>query len=292
MTAAAQAERPMSIAEQATLVHGFSMADVDRASEIVVRKHLYSTFQIPDFDERLGLAWTGIVEELYGCGCGQGSCSRTTDLTFFDLLIAGRAALDKEVSDRLRHRGRKNDTGETGANFNKYWLPVMRQKHLTDDGFSNRLCEALSLRSALSVLTPRQYEVVSTFAAFNNSGIDAAAALGMRPKTFYSTLSDARRRIGEVWFEHETAPVKRKSEDACTSGHPRSEYGRKRADGNWRCHKCQLEQARRSRQNDLEARRAYDRRWKKHKRGNHTECLPEKCEHAAAASTASAEACA
>jgi hypothetical protein len=239
---------PLSIAQQATLVHGWTLADVNRAAGIAVSKHRFSgTF---DFEDRLDCAWHGVVVELY---------TRTDPPTFHELLRAGIDELNKEVGSYRRTYGRPDGDGPTTPNFKRYWLPVMRQKHYSDDGFTERLCEHIALRDALSVLTPEQYEALVALAAFDNHAPSAANALGLTLHQFRARVDRGRAAIKVVWFEGETPPArpkKGKNATTCLHGHSRAEYGRQRpSDGAWTCKKCDNASLRRSAQRRRERER-------------------------------------
>lgn len=224
-----------TIAETAELAWGYTMADINRAAGISVSKHRFSAGL--DFDDRLACAWYGVVVELY---------SRDDPPTFHELLRAGLDALGEENGAYRRHHGRPNEDGEPTTKFLRYWLPVQRQKHYTDDGFSERLCENLALHDALAVLTPNQYEALSTLAAFDNVGARAAEALGMEYKQFMHLIYRGRAAVKEVWYGDETPP-KRPFGNTCKSGHSRAEHGRQRpSDGAWVCAECNRASGRKS----------------------------------------------
>lgn len=222
---------PMSVAQQATLVHGWTLADINRAAGIAVSKHRFSSAH--DFEDRLDCAWHGVVVELY---------TRADPPTFHELLRAGIDELNKELGEYRRHYGRPDEDGPTGPNFRKYWLPPQRQKHWCDDGFSDRLCEHLALRDALAVLTPDQYEALVALAAFDNHGPSAANALGLTLAQFRARVDRGRAAIKVVWFDDETPPIrppKGKDAKTCLHGHSRAEHGRQRpSDGAWTCREC------------------------------------------------------
>lgn len=246
--------RPLRIAEQATLVHGYTMADVERAAQTASRHHRRS-LSLLDMEDREEIAWGGIVEYLYECGCGRGVCNRRDDVSFRDLVLAGIRSLDYAMNDTRRHNGFSTKGGEA-ANFIKFWLPVRRAKHWSEDGFSDRLCDLMVLRESLGELTDDQYETIATLAAFDGIVRHAANALGVNERTFYSRVTRARARVHEVWVDElpdrsRVADDGGEAEETCGRGHSRAQHGKQTKAGHWRCTECQ---------------RAYDREWKKRKR--------------------------
>lgn len=236
-----------AIAQTATLVHGFTMADVDRAAHIAAAKMAW--INAIDREEREQTAWHGVVEYLYDCGCGFGVCNRPAGVTFHELLFAGMDAIRTELGNTLRHHGQRPDPAggyEDAPNFLKYWLPVRKSKYWDDDGFSDHLCEKMALATALATLTPRQYEAIATLAAFDNDAGAAAAALGAKYHAFMYHVYTARRRIAQVWFEDEQPPTSKPTGETCRVGHSRAEHGVQKPDGAWTCRACK---------------RASDRRW-------------------------------
>lgn len=235
---------PLSVAHQATLVHGWTLADVNRAAGIAVSKHRFSASI--DFEDRIDCAWHGVVVELY---------TRADPPTFHELLRAGIDELNKELGNYRKQYGRPDEDGPTTPNFRRYWLPPIRQKHWCDDGFSERLCEHIALRDALAVLTPEHYEAIVTLAAFDNVGARAAEALGMDYKVFMSRIYRARKAMAKVWYDDETPPPRNPhGPDTCMRGHSRAEHGKRRpSDGVWVCLECDRASCRRA------ARRRRDR---------------------------------
>lgn len=217
------------IAETAELVWGYTMADVDRAARVAVRKHDYS--RSLDDEDRADCAWHAVVTELY---------SRDDPPTFHDLLQAAFTALSREVSEHRRHHG---ITAEGMApKFERYWLPVKFER---TDGFSDRICETIALRDALGVLTGDQYEALSTLAAFDNAAGAAAEALGLKYHGFMYRVYSGREKIKAVWFDEETPVVSKATGDTCRVGHARGEHGRRLPDGRWECVRCKRAASRR-----------------------------------------------
>lgn len=216
------------VAETAALVHGYTMAEVDRISGVAAKKHLRSRTMF-DFDDRKDIAWHAVVEELY---------SRGTPPRFPDLYNAAMSSLDYAVADYRHHHGWAAVEGKA-PKFSAYWLPIIRGSHTSNsDGFSDHLCDVIALPRALSVLTPNQYEAIAALAAFGDMG-QAADSVGVTYSTFAKRIYAARARIAEVWFEGETPRKSKTPGKTCRVGHPRDRYGKQRqSDGAWVCHEC------------------------------------------------------
>ncbi len=213
-----------TVAEIATLVHGYTMADIDRCARVAVSKHTRSASL--DREDREASAWHAIVVELYTC---------EEPPSFYDLLRTAWAALDQDITDARHHYGWGADGDGNAPKFNRYWLPV---KYERSDGFSDRICEAVALRDSLGVLTGDQYEAIATLAAYDNAAGDAAAALGLKYHGFMYRVYSAREKIKAVWFGDETPVASKKTGDTCRVGHARAEHGKLRPDGMWECRRC------------------------------------------------------
>lgn len=231
-----------TIAETATLAHGYTMADIERIAWHAVGKHFYSATM--DNSDRYDCAWHEIVLELY---------STDDPPTVHELFRAAYGALNREVKAHQRHHGRPMDD-HCAPNFNRYWLPI---KYGRTDGFSERIVETMALYDALGMLSGDQYEALSTLAAFENAGKPAAEALGLKYSTFMQRVYAGREVIKQVWFGDETPPS-RKVGQTCKSGHPRAEYGKQRTNGVWECLQCRRLADRRASRRRREAARAAD----------------------------------
>lgn len=242
------------IAATATLVHGYTLADVERAARISVAKHTFSMAYLNQ-EERYDAAYHAVVEHLYSCGCGRGPCRRNYDVAFQDLLSAGIRGIDKELQADRRNDGRDTRTGGESAAFVKFWLPPRKSKHYDDDGFTDQLCDRVALRAALAALTTEQYDVIAATAAFDNSGPDAASALGLTRDVYKKRLKRTRDAIREVWTG-DLPPAR--VVDTCSRGHSRAEHGWQRQDGKylkWQCREC----SRAANRESLRRRRARER---------------------------------
>ncbi|GAB3990126.1 hypothetical protein [Nocardioides marmoraquaticus] len=231
-----------SLAKTATLTHGYTLDDVDRATRIAQTKHKRSLGVI-DNGDRYEIAWGAIVERLYECGCGRGQCTRNYDVTFGELLIVAARALDEEVNAERRDSGHDPVTGDERPSFVEYWLPVRKPKHHSDDGFSDRMCDRLMLRHALSTLSGEQYEALAALAAFDNVQTQAAEALGLTRDAYRGRVTRARAQFREAWLGE--VPPTRDPSVECQRGHLWAEHGEARVDGKGKsytgCRKCKDE---------------------------------------------------
>lgn len=218
-----------TVAETATLAHGYTMAEINRIAGVVVSKDHYS--RPLDYDDRIACAWHAVVEALY---------TAERPPVFGELYVAGLQALSAEMSKYRQLHGVAKEG--LAPRFQVYWRPTHVER---TDGFSDRLVEKMALHDVLGLLTDRQYEAVSTLAAFDNDRRAAADALGIKYDAFNMRINDARKRINAVWYDGETPPKRRSSsDDACAAGHNRAEHGLKR-EGKWVCRKCDSARRRR-----------------------------------------------
>ncbi|GAB3663460.1 hypothetical protein GCM10027596_26650 [Nocardioides korecus] len=248
------AEQPLSIAQTATLTHGFTLADVERAARIAVSKHVFSCGLLED-EERYNSAWHGIAVHLYECGCGwdEQQCNRTGGVIFRDLLFAGIHGIDEALNAAGHHHGRpRGGAVGTAPNFVRYWgseppaytLPSRRPKYRESDAdFVSQICNRFLLREALAVLTADQYDAIATLAAFDNDREAAADALGLSATTYSGRVARARKLMVEVWFngQPELAPPVVDPVTQCKRGHARDEHGYQRGKGGaskWGCREC------------------------------------------------------
>lgn len=230
------------VSETATLAYGYTMADINGMALHAGRVHRSG---LVDEDERLAVAWHGIVVALY---------EARTEPTRYELVGAGVHALSREA-DRLRsHYGLQYRGYEgTGPNFNKYWGV---RHHDNDDGFTERIVERLALPTVLAILTPKQYEVISTLAAFDGDIHAASIALGVTESALEQRAGRARRRIAAAWFGDETPRRTSRVDGMCLNGHSRTEHATQDPNGQWRCRTCQKGNSRRWARRHRERKRA------------------------------------
>lgn len=223
-----------TVAETATLVHDFTMAEVQRIARYCAN---YGDGRNLDASDRYDCAWFGVVEHLYA------AVERPTGN---ELIVAGRKAVRQLYNDHLRHHGIDKNTLNPAPNFAKFWFPPSPP----EDGFSEKMIERLALPQVLSKLTPIEYQAITTL-AIHGSREGAAAALGIPMGTFNDRIIRARDRIARLWMAPETVPKRRPriSEEACRSGHARAEHGYKTNAGKWACRIClrRLQRAHRAR---------------------------------------------
>jgi DNA-directed RNA polymerase specialized sigma24 family protein len=225
--------REPTVSEIATVAHGYTMAEINRIARLAVTKHRFS--QSLNWDDRLASAWHGVVVEL---------CSRRDPPTFTELLHCGIDQIRIDQDRRAQFLGRPDADGQSSPNFIRYWgerpsllRPMSTKRTTFDDGFSERLCENLSLKSVLSVLSGTQYEALVTLAAFDNDYRAAADSLGLTLTALRSRVDKGRAAVKQAWFDEETPPARRAGV-TCKSGHLRAEWGRKKESGSWECRKC------------------------------------------------------
>lgn len=212
------------VAETATLAHGYTMAQVENFTRIVVKSCRIG--YILDEVDRWDHAWFGIVEKLYGDSSAP---------TRNDLINAGYTAIERATATEFRHHGRSGGVGTEGHGFRKYWLPVTGG----NEDFTDRIAERLALPQVLAELTDREYQIIAAHAA-HGSPAAAAAALGMSGSAYRTKLSQARKRLQALWFEHETprAYGSHGSSDQCRYGHSRTEHSYRKPNGKQQCRLC------------------------------------------------------
>lgn len=219
-----------TVGQTATLVHGWTMADLHRLARHEARRTL-----IGDFESRYDAAWHAAVVHLY---------ESIDPPTWRDMHLAARAGVDREYVDNLRHHGVNKNTKEPAPRFATYW----RQTGAGDDDFTERLAERMALPQVLAMLDGEQYEALVALAAHGNQEA-AAAALGISRSKLTRRLSAARKIITELWFapEHPRVLAPLNNPDTCRLGHPRATYGYRTNSGRWSCKLCALRSNRRAR---------------------------------------------
>ena len=231
------------VAQTATLAWGYTMADIENMAWYVTR--IRST-NLVDPEEAIAVAWHGIVECLY---------TAVEPPARYDLIDAGQAALRAERNARVQHYGLgtgKYRENAHGPRFATYW----RTHHDVGDDFTDRVAERLALPTVLAVLSPKEYEAISTMAAFDNDAEAAAAALGMKLGSFRDNLYRGRKRILAVWFEHETPRSKKADPGKCRNGHTREGNTFVGSDGKRRCKVCHVSSGKRASRRYEERQRA------------------------------------
>lgn len=214
-----------TLAETATLVHGFSMARIDRLTRRALR--MYGRGHILGWEDRYEAAWFAIVEHLY---------ISTDPPEESRLLQIGCFAVQQEIADLSHHHGFSRSIGAEGANFTKYWTSKAR---LSEDDFTAGLIERMALPQVLAALTDAQYEAISALAAFGTHKA-AAAALGIHVETFGIRIRDARAQVAALWIAPETPHTfLRNDKDYCPRGHSRAVHAFINNKGTSVCRICQ-----------------------------------------------------
>lgn len=214
-----------TVAQTATLAHGYTMADIDGCTRSAMNIS-YRSWML-EWNDRWETAWDGIVVHLYRADAAP---------TRHELVTAGLNALGAMADAYWHHHGINPRTREMGANVARFWLaPVGGQ--LAD--FTDSIAERLALPQVLAVLTDLEYEAIAALAA-HGSNTAAAAALGITTKTFSARVNAARRRFVETWLDHETPPRAADLTQTCRAGHPRDDENGYVINGgrHWRCRTC------------------------------------------------------
>lgn len=224
-----------TVAETATLVHGYTMAQVERAAAKAAATN--SSHSPLSWDDRYEAAWMGVVEALYG---------EVTRPDFAALVLAGlKAVSDENHAYRQAHGmgGASKRDGQPSVSFSKYW-----STRGSDWDFTDEIAERLSLPVVLGLLTPKQYEAIAALAAHGTQE-RAAQALGVPALTLHAQVKDARRRIIKAWFAPETphdTSIRTRDSETCRYGHSRAEHSFVRPnDGGVRCRMCERNRKRR-----------------------------------------------
>lgn len=227
------------VADTATLVHGYTMAEIDRCKHTAIRQHP-STVLAPQ--DRHEVAWHAIVDELYR--------SRTRP-DWWILVTAGVDGLRQATRQELKHRG-FNDQGGFRPKFMAYWgethdwsdvgdeRPTRTNARLRPPDFTESMIEIMALPQVMALLTGPEYEALVDLAA-HGSVSAAAAASGMKSSLLSKRVNQARERIKIAWFEPDLPPAGRKGvnlEESCQNGHRRAEHSVKNSRGLWKCRKC------------------------------------------------------
>lgn len=223
-----------SVAETATLVHGFTMADLDKAAKKAAATN--SSFSLLQWEDRYDAAWMAIVESLYA------AIERPT---FRELVLVGLKAVSSENhAHRSTHGlgGAHRRDGDVSPSFKTYWT------RRGDSDFTDAIAERLALRTVLGLLDGRQYEVIVALAVHGTQE-KAAQALGIHPLTVNRRVKAARRIMIDAWFAPETPPdtsIRSRDAETCRYGHSRAEHSFVRPnDGGIRCRVCERNRSRR-----------------------------------------------
>lgn len=237
------------VADTATLVHGYTMAEIERCKHTAIRQHPSTVLPPEDKHE---IAWHSIVDELYR--------SRTRP-DWWVLVQSGVDGLRHATRQELKHRGFNEKTGDVRQKFMAYWgetfdwseagdqAPARTNARVRPPDFTESMIEIMALPQVLALLTGDQYQALVDLAA-HGSVKAAAGASGISPALLSKRVNQARETIKIAWFEPDAPPAGRKGIDLdfiCLNGHLRSEHSVRDARGLWKCRRCLSERDRRVR---------------------------------------------
>ena len=214
-------------AQRATIVHGYSLAGIDRLTHIAVTK-AHVSISFPEAREE---AWQAIVELLYSC---------PERPSHYSLVDAGRNAVEEHFRRRLHDVGLRKVAGggyEQAPRFMAYWADAVDGvdgERATHSSWIRRVgarpdwvdafVERLALPQVMDVLTPVQREAIVALAATGDlSG--AANRLNVSYAIVKRRVREARIRMLEAWFDDETPPQRPDAKTHCKYGHAWSVHG-------------------------------------------------------------------
>lgn len=188
---------PTAPAGPDALRHGFTIADIDRATRAAV---IADRSRAMDQRTAYDIAWEGICLHLLEAEQAP---------HYGDLVRAGWQAIYAEIRQGHRMRGipetdRGYDT-DTRPRFAQYWGALVQPGHET------HIVERIALHQILPVLTEMQQQGLAALAARGDYQA-AADLLGIDYKALVARVGSARKRFLAAWFEHETPPRKRRTD--------------------------------------------------------------------------------
>lgn len=170
--------------------HGFSVDHLHVLAKMAVNR---AWSQAADYPDRIEAAWSGICEHL---------CAVADPPQPWDLIHAGRAAVDQMAKDELRHHGTRHRDAYEGPgsarNFLRYWW----DQGVPAASCENRVVDAVALQQIWPRLSARHREALTALAAFEDYRA-AAASMGITPGTFKVHISKARQAFLAMWHEGE-----------------------------------------------------------------------------------------
>jgi hypothetical protein len=172
------------------LRHGYTLSQVSELSLVVVRRQRWH--QAADFDERLEVAWSAIIEHIYTCD---------EPPLPGEVIRAGWQAIGTHVDKGHQFHGLDTHdryAGITGG-FERYWWYAARPAGSPEE----RVAERVALAQIWPRLRPVHREVLAALAACDDYGL-AAESLGKSRKTFAQQVSTARREFLALWHEGES----------------------------------------------------------------------------------------
>lgn len=176
----------------ASLWHGYSLADIDRLARIAA--HGARGGRILDPVDAYQTAWSHIAEAL---------CTAEQAPTAKELLAVGYTAVNLAGQDHRHTWGMNRTWGSAEGDmraFMRYWELGRRCTGSPED--------AVVDRTALQQIWPRlsltHQQVLYAQAIHDGDAYAAAASLGKNVGTFRSHLKSARACYRGLWHEHET----------------------------------------------------------------------------------------
>jgi hypothetical protein len=166
--------------------HGYTLADVHRLTQLVIRLDRWAV--AGDLDERRDAVWFAIVERLL---------TADEPPTRGELLRVGTEASDVLVRDEMRTHGRCTlNIGQPMPRFHAYWGPTYTPSP------EPRIVERHALGQIWPLLRPSEQRALTALAATGDYE-QAAAACGVAKGTFQVLVSTGRRRFFKAWHEGE-----------------------------------------------------------------------------------------
>jgi hypothetical protein len=185
------------------LRHGFTLRAINGLAIHTVKTDRW--FYAMDFADRVEIAWSAMIEELY-------TCDERPEIS--QLMGAAQRAIQRQVqSDRSSHGISNTDGASDAPNFYRYWWRTYIP------GPEDRVIERASLKQIWPRLTERQREVLMALAAYGGDRQTAALSLGITYQHFCATVGEARRTFLRFWHEGEQ-PSRIWSQDRPSGGNP------------------------------------------------------------------------
>lgn len=178
------------------LRHGYTLDDLDRLTRTVLVIDRWRNDINPA--DRYAAIHFAITEQIL-------TADETP--TRGDLIACGRQAANRYVGAEMHHHG--YDPRDTSAGpgalpgFLRYWQQSGRTP------WDERLVESCALAQIWPRLTLAQQQAVMAL-ALTGDYQEAADSLGVTLTAFDGRLKTARRRIFQLWYEHETPPRRRR----------------------------------------------------------------------------------
>lgn len=191
------------------VLHGYTLADLDRLARRVVTAHL-GWWSAGDRHDQYETAWSGIAEHL----CTASEVPKPSDLT-----AAGTAALDREVKASKRHHGATR-AGGIGPRYAAYWYEPPAEP------WEDRLVDWIAISQILQAVPATGLQALGALASAPDRAA-AAEAVGVSERALSTRLSRARKVCREHWFAPEIAPPMKQppspgrmpTRDQCDAGH-------------------------------------------------------------------------